>query len=123
MFQIKGIGELLEGLMPYSQRHYSRIDRLVRSTFLLDYTLTGMSVVEPEIDVKEREDESLMHSDVKDVDVMLLTENADSERKQTSEEEPKASSKKRKSKKSKESSSKKVKGVAYTKVEAVSLQA
>jgi|UniRef100_A0A2N9H4D4 U3 small nucleolar RNA-associated protein 13 len=123
MFQIKGIGELLEGLMPYSQRHYSRIDRLVRSTFLLDYTLTGMSVVEPEIDAKEREDESLMHSDVKDVDVMLLTENADSEQKQTSEEEPKASSKKRKSKKSKESSSKKVKGVAYTKVEAVSLQA
>lgn len=49
-FQIKGIGELLEGLIPYSQRHFSRIDRLERSTYLLDYTLTGMSVVEPEID-------------------------------------------------------------------------
>lgn len=47
-FQIRGIGELLEGLIPYSQRHFGRIDRLERSTFLLDYTLTGMSVVEPE---------------------------------------------------------------------------
>ena len=123
MFQIKGIGELLEGLIPYSHRHFSRIDRHVRSTFLLDYTLTGMSVIEPEINAKEREeDESLMHSDVKDMDDMILTENFDSEQKQTSEE-PKVSSKKRKSKKSKESSSKKVRGVAYTKVDAISLQA
>lgn len=45
---MKGIGELLEGLMPYSQRHYTRIDRLQRSTYLLDYTLNGMSVLEPE---------------------------------------------------------------------------
>lgn len=39
---------MLEGLIPYSQRHFTRIDRLERSTFLLDYTLTGMSVIEPE---------------------------------------------------------------------------
>ncbi|KAF3948649.1 hypothetical protein CMV_025384 [Castanea mollissima] len=123
IIEIKGMGELLEGLIPYSHRHFSRIDRHVRSTFLLDYTLTGMSVIEPEINAKEREvDESLMHSDVKDMDDMILTENFDSEQKQTSEE-PKESSKKRKSKKSKESSSKKVKGVAYTKVDAISLQA
>ncbi|XP_065636315.1 protein TORMOZ EMBRYO DEFECTIVE [Quercus suber] len=123
IIEVKGIGELLEGLIPYSHRHFSRIDRHVRSTFLLDYTLTGMSVIEPENNAKEREeDESLMHSDVKDMDDMILTENFDSEQKQTSEE-PKVSSKKRKSKKSKESSSKKVKGVAYTKVDAISLQA
>ncbi|KAK4572223.1 hypothetical protein RGQ29_030591 [Quercus rubra] len=123
IIEIKGIGELLEGLIPYSHRHFSRIDRHVRSTFLLDYTLTGMSVIEPEINAKEREeDESSMHSDVKDMDDMILTENFDSEQKQTSEE-PKVSSKKRKSKKSKESSSKKVRGVAYTKVDAISLQA
>lgn len=47
---MKGIGELLEGIIPYSQRHFSRIDRLERSTFLLDYTLIGMSVMEPEDD-------------------------------------------------------------------------
>jgi hypothetical protein len=49
--QIKGISQLLEGLIPYSQRHFSRVDRLVRSTFLLDYTLTRMSVLDPDIDV------------------------------------------------------------------------
>ncbi|KAM0919452.1 hypothetical protein ACQ4PT_008173 [Festuca glaucescens] len=47
--EIKGISELLEGLIPYSQRHFSRVDRLVRSTFLLDYTLTRMSVVDPDV--------------------------------------------------------------------------
>ncbi|XP_019186859.1 PREDICTED: transducin beta-like protein 3 [Ipomoea nil] len=47
IIEIKGIGELLEGIMPYSQRHFSRIDRLERSAYLLDYTLTSMSVIEP----------------------------------------------------------------------------
>ncbi|GJN01877.1 hypothetical protein PR202_ga19179 [Eleusine coracana subsp. coracana] len=51
ILEIKGISELLEGLIPYSQRHFSRVDRLVRSTFLLDYTLTRMSVLDPDIDV------------------------------------------------------------------------
>ncbi|XP_068643036.1 protein TORMOZ EMBRYO DEFECTIVE [Aristolochia californica] len=50
LIEIHGISELLEGLVPYSYRHFSRIDRLLRSTFLLDYTLTGMSVIEPESD-------------------------------------------------------------------------
>ncbi|GMH31616.1 hypothetical protein Nepgr_033460 [Nepenthes gracilis] len=53
--EVRGIGELLEGIIPYSQRHFSRFDRLERSTFLLDYTLTGMSVVEPETDTDSRE--------------------------------------------------------------------
>lgn len=58
--KMKGVGELVEGLIPYSQRHYSRIDRLERSTFLLDYTLNGMSVVEPEMGVVENpKDESM----------------------------------------------------------------
>lgn len=47
---MKGISELLEGLLPYSQRHFTRIDRLVRSTFLLDYTLARMSVLDPDND-------------------------------------------------------------------------
>ncbi|CAN8256072.1 unnamed protein product [Cochlearia groenlandica] len=46
--QVKGIGELLEGLIPYSQRHFNRMDRFVRSSFLLDYTLGEMSVIDPE---------------------------------------------------------------------------
>ncbi|MFS8019054.1 putative small-subunit processome, Utp13 protein [Helianthus anomalus] len=60
-FSMKGIGELLEGLVLYSQRHYIKIDRLERSTFLLDYTLNGMSIVEPETGVvDDPKDESLM---------------------------------------------------------------
>ncbi|KAK3141648.1 hypothetical protein QOZ80_4BG0336600 [Eleusine coracana subsp. coracana] len=51
ILEIKGISELLAGLIPYSQRHFNRVDRLVRSTFLLDYTLTRMSVLDPDIDV------------------------------------------------------------------------
>jgi hypothetical protein len=118
-FQIKGIDLLLEGLAPFSQRHFGRTDRNVRDTFLANYVLTEMSVIEPEIDAKEMKVESLMHSDVKNADGVLLTENADAEPKNTSED-LKALSKKRKSKKSKDSSSKKAKSVAYTKVEAIS---
>ncbi|GJW43007.1 hypothetical protein Tco_0071806 [Tanacetum coccineum] len=33
--KMKGVGELLEGLIPYSQRHYTRIDIFERSTLLL----------------------------------------------------------------------------------------
>ncbi|XP_047980468.1 transducin beta-like protein 3 [Salvia hispanica] len=63
LVEMKGIGELLEGLIPYSQRHYTRIDRLQRSTYLLDYTLTGMSVIEPEANATEpRKNEDLGES-------------------------------------------------------------
>ncbi|KAK9144295.1 hypothetical protein Sjap_004198 [Stephania japonica] len=51
IIEMEGIGELLEGLIPYSQRHFSRIDRFIRSTLLLDYALTGMSVIEPDTDI------------------------------------------------------------------------
>ncbi|KAJ0989940.1 hypothetical protein J5N97_008296 [Dioscorea zingiberensis] len=51
ILEIKGIGELIEGILPYSKRHFTRMDRLVRSTFLLDYTLSQMSVLEPKTGV------------------------------------------------------------------------
>ncbi|VAI93080.1 unnamed protein product [Triticum turgidum subsp. durum] len=59
ILEIKGISELLEGLIPYSQRHFSRVDRLVRSTFLLDYTLARMSVVDPDVDAGTTKDSSM----------------------------------------------------------------
>ncbi|KAL6008390.1 hypothetical protein ACLOJK_033899 [Asimina triloba] len=65
IIEIKGITELLEGLIPYSQRHFSRIDRLLRSTFLLDYTLTGMSVIDPEADMIAPQDENMVQTDDK----------------------------------------------------------
>ena len=111
-FQIKGIGEYLEGLIPYSQRHFGRIDRLVRSTFLLDYILSGMSVIEPQAQLTESKTELLLQSEIgipdpdKENDTNEIT-----------------ASKKRKSNKSKHGSHKKVKNVAYNKVESIQLQA
>ncbi|KAH8480722.1 hypothetical protein H0E87_030826, partial [Populus deltoides] len=110
---IRGIGELLEGLIPYSQRHFSRIDRLVRSTFLLDYTLHGMSVIEPDTNATE----------MNDADNKLLVEKGDQEQELTSEMlKEKAPSKKRKPNKSKDTSRKKVKGAAYTSLAPIPLK-
>ncbi|KAI3512572.1 hypothetical protein L1887_19888 [Cichorium endivia] len=40
--EMKGVGEIVEVLIPYSQRHYSKIDQPERNTYLLDYTLNFM---------------------------------------------------------------------------------
>lgn len=57
--QVPGIRQAVEGLVPYTERHLARIQRLVRSTFLLDYTLAAMVVLPPgeglEEEVKEEE--------------------------------------------------------------------
>lgn len=119
--QIKGISDVLEGLIPYTQRHFSRIDRLVRSTFLLDYTLTGMSVIEPDTEAREVKPKSLVDSTVhQDANDVVITENV---LKEQTESEGKTASKKRKSHKSRDSSNKKVKGADHTKVAAISLPA
>ncbi|XP_075495418.1 protein TORMOZ EMBRYO DEFECTIVE [Primulina tabacum] len=105
IIEIKGIGELLEGLIPYSQRHFSRVDKLESNTFLFDYTLADMSVLEPEgMDTGSR-DEDMNHSDI-------------------TEEEPipaaVSSRKKRKSQKSQDEQQKKSK-VAYKSVAATAI--
>uniref|UniRef100_A0A0R0JZQ4 U3 small nucleolar RNA-associated protein 13 C-terminal domain-containing protein n=1 Tax=Glycine max TaxID=3847 RepID=A0A0R0JZQ4_SOYBN len=114
--QIKGIGEFLEGLIPYSQRHFGRIDRLVRSTFLLDYILSGMSVIEPQVQPTESKAELLLQSEIDIPDKENGIEKKDHTHEITA-------SKKRKSNKSKHGSHKKVKNVAYNKVESIQLQA
>ncbi|XP_014490616.1 transducin beta-like protein 3 isoform X2 [Vigna radiata var. radiata] len=114
--EIKGIGEVLEGLIPYSQRHFGRIDRLVRSTFLLDFILSGMSVIEPEAQPTESKTKLLLQSDIHIPD----TENDIEERDDSPEI---TASKKRKSKRSRHGSHKKVKNVAFNRVESIPLQA
>ncbi|WJX88672.1 hypothetical protein P8452_70735 [Trifolium repens] len=142
--QIKGVGELLEGLIPYSQRHFGRIDRLVRSTFLLDFILSGMSVIEPDTQQTESKDEFPLWPEIDTADQQngieeedYIIENTTASKKRKSnkskpeneiEEEDQTlendtASKKRKSKKSKHGSHKKVKDVAYNKVEPIQLQA
>ncbi|RYR77503.1 hypothetical protein Ahy_A01g001990 isoform B [Arachis hypogaea] len=114
--QIKGIGELLEGLIAYSQRHFVRIDRLVRSTFLLNYILSGMSVIEPENQQTEFTAEIPLQSD-NIIDKQHVVEEEDPQKNAT------VSKKRKKSSKSRHGSIKKVKDVAYKKVETIQLLA
>lgn len=37
-----GMRELLDGLMPYSERHFARIDKLVQDSYMLDYVVGEM---------------------------------------------------------------------------------
>lgn len=106
IIKIKGIGELLEGLIPYSQRHFSRIDRLERSTFLLDYALIGMSVMEPQTDARE-----------------TVAEANGAVKVQETEDPSEKASKKRKPKDSGMASSKKVKKSAKKEAKSIELQA
>eukprot|EP00884_Botryococcus_braunii_P002585 jgi/Botrbrau1/12327/Bobra.4_3s0001.1 len=46
LLKMSGVGELVEGLLSYSQRHAARLDRLIRSTHLLDYTLAACQVLQ-----------------------------------------------------------------------------
>ncbi|PIA55623.1 hypothetical protein AQUCO_00700140v1 [Aquilegia coerulea] len=115
ILEIKGISELLESLIPYSQRHFSRIDRLIRSTLLLDYTLSAMSVIEPEGEDKASKVISVLQQEevnepvVDDVSQLGIKE--------------KKSSKKRKSGKSRSGAEKKVRESAFTDASAISVQA
>jgi U3 small nucleolar RNA-associated protein 13 len=40
--------DLVDGLLAYSERHFARVDRLLRATFLADYTLEAADVLVPE---------------------------------------------------------------------------
>ncbi|CAN6269106.1 unnamed protein product [Urochloa humidicola] len=99
ILEIKGISELLEGLIPYSQRHFSRVDRLVRSTFLLDYTLMRMAVVDPDEDAGTTKDDMNCSS----------VENDVAEAKPASPVTEKSSKKRKSGKSSKKGKEKKVK--------------
>lgn len=109
LVEMKGVGELLEGLIPYSQRHYTRVDRLERSTFLLDYTLTGMSVIEPERNDTEPRDDKNAKETAPGKDEDYLGPND-------------TSTKKRKTRKSQDKKQKKSK-VAYVSAVPISSQA
>ncbi|CAD5197446.1 unnamed protein product [Musa acuminata subsp. malaccensis] len=132
--EVKGVSELLEGLIPYSQRHFSRIDRFVRSTFLLDYVLTRMSVVDPEETnlpnngehpmasengVADEQDAPQSNSQVDEISCK-----GDTDKSSTSNEmDSMTSLKKRKSRKSKKGSTKKVKLTKHKNSSTISVEA
>ncbi|CAG8694343.1 5306_t:CDS:2, partial [Dentiscutata erythropus] len=43
LLEVNGIKELLDGLLPYTERHYQRLDRMITDSFLIDYTLHSMN--------------------------------------------------------------------------------
>ncbi|PSC70582.1 transducin beta 3 isoform B [Micractinium conductrix] len=47
LLSVPGLGGVLEGMLPYTQRHFARADRLLRSTFLCDYIVGAMGSMAP----------------------------------------------------------------------------
>ncbi|CAG8469134.1 6057_t:CDS:10 [Paraglomus occultum] len=56
--EINGIKGLLDGLIPYSERHYQRVDRMMTDSFIVDYTLHAMDLwsTGDEFDVEMKEE-------------------------------------------------------------------
>ncbi|ODV85506.1 hypothetical protein CANARDRAFT_7617 [[Candida] arabinofermentans NRRL YB-2248] len=42
LYQISGVMNLIDSIIPYSERHYSRIDDLIEQSFILDYAVKKM---------------------------------------------------------------------------------
>jgi hypothetical protein len=36
---------MLEAMIPYTERHFARLDKLIQKSFLLDYTLQRMTLL------------------------------------------------------------------------------
>jgi U3 small nucleolar RNA-associated protein 13 len=51
---VYGIPEILAGITPYAERHFDRLDRLYTSSYILDFTLHGMGIFDPD-DLKSSE--------------------------------------------------------------------
>ncbi|GAB2224604.1 hypothetical protein Droror1_Dr00005366 [Drosera rotundifolia] len=51
--EVKGIGEILEGLKSHTVRLWNKFVRLEENTNLLGYTLAGMSMLEPDVDDRD----------------------------------------------------------------------
>ncbi|MQM07751.1 hypothetical protein Taro_040595 [Colocasia esculenta] len=125
IIKIKGIRELLEGLIPYSQRHFGRIDRLSRSTFLLDYTLAQMSVLEPEASLIPPKDDNANELAPENIGQVIddsLSKNIGREQMQDFSDDNKSSSKKRKSNKSRKGPKKRIKDAAEGALSAIPVQ-
>lgn len=41
-----GVPDIMEGIMPYTERHFERIDRLKTDSFIIDYFLNAMGVMD-----------------------------------------------------------------------------
>jgi len=48
--QVKGIKEIISAIVAYSQRHFVRVDNLLRKSYMIDYTLQSSTFVLPIMD-------------------------------------------------------------------------
>lgn len=39
LVELQGVKDIIEGLLPYTDRHYQRIDDLITQSYIVDYTL------------------------------------------------------------------------------------
>ncbi|CAG8598181.1 18045_t:CDS:10 [Acaulospora morrowiae] len=47
LLKIPDIKGLLDGLLPYTERHYQRLDRMLTDSYIVDYTLHAMDLLDP----------------------------------------------------------------------------
>ena len=45
--QVPGINHLIESILPYSERHYTRVEKLVKASYFVDYTLRSIHSMQP----------------------------------------------------------------------------
>ena len=72
LLEVPGLQDLLAGLGIYSQRHITRLDQLLRSSFLLDFTLARLQVVTPAKDLIEENMEDASQAALKEVAAVLI---------------------------------------------------
>ena len=64
---VPGIDALLEALEAYTKRHFARADRMLRSTFVVEYVLGGANVVAPNV-----EEDDVMNGGGVDMEVAVV---------------------------------------------------
>ncbi|RUS34835.1 WD40-repeat-containing domain protein [Jimgerdemannia flammicorona] len=47
LLEVNNAKEFIDGLIPYTERHYQRLDDLITQSFIVDYTLHAMDLIDP----------------------------------------------------------------------------
>jgi len=58
LLQMKSVKSLLQALLPYTDRHFQRVDQLLQKACIIDFTLQRMQILTPLEEVQEPEQEA-----------------------------------------------------------------
>ncbi|KAL7754322.1 U3 small nucleolar RNA-associated protein 13 [Sorochytrium milnesiophthora] len=50
LLKLKTLKEIVNAMIPYTQRHFARVDGLVTKSYILDYTLQAMDILTPNLE-------------------------------------------------------------------------